>query len=152
MAGIVAGMMGMAGCGGSVSTGAGSGAKVQGTVTIPATVALTTSTAEGTSQSVTIANSGTALVNLIGISITGNNASNFGWTSSCGVQLAPSASCTLTVSFAATSVGTYSASLNIQTDASGGTGAVALTGTATPHGTITLPSTLSIVAPTSGGI
>ena len=56
------------------------------------------------------------------------------------------------MSFAATSVGTYSATLNVQTDASGGTGTVALTGTATPHGTITLPSTLSIVAPTSGGI
>jgi len=149
-AGLVAAMVGIAGCGGSVSSaGPGSGSSGQGAVTIPATLALTTSTASGTTQNLTIANSGTVTVNVIGFAITGTNASNFGWTSSCGAQLAASTSCTLTVSFSATTAGTYTATLNVTTSASSTPAAVALTGTATPHGTISLPSTLAIYASTA---
>jgi rhamnogalacturonan endolyase len=122
---------GLAGCGGA-SVSSNSGTQVQKTVSIPTTLALSTTTAAGTTQSAMLTNTGNAAVNITGISITGANASNFGQTNTCGAQVAVSASCSVTVSFAASTAGVYMATLTVANDAStGGSAVVALTGTAT---------------------
>jgi len=97
------------------------------TLTFPSMVAGATATA----QSVTLTNTGNGSLTISGITITGSNASNFTETTSCGATLPISASCTTTVNFAATTAGSFSASLNIANNSSANPVTVALSGTTT---------------------
>jgi len=137
----------------SASTGGSVSIPLSGTVTAPTPVAslnattltfpsmLTTATA--TAQTVTLTNSGTGSLTISGITISGTNASNFSQTNTCGTALAVGGSCKLTVSFAATSAGSYSATLAIANNSSTPSATVALSGTTTapPGPTATLDQT-----------
>ena len=134
VSGIVAAMVGiagLAGCGGSNSPAAPAGPAAGlsvASVTFPSMVAGATATA----QTVTLTNSGGAVLNITGISITGTNASSFSQTNTCGTTVAVSASCSITVNFLATTAGSYSATLTITNNASsGGSATVPLSGTVT---------------------
>src|SRR5262249_40291699 len=72
------------------------------------------------SQVITLTNSGSAPVTISSVTVT----SPFTLANNCTQPLAPSASCTLVVSFSAPSVGDFSGSLAVVSDAEGGSGEI----------------------------
>ena len=84
-----------------------------------------------TAQTVTLTNTGNATLTISSIAITGTNVSDFGQASSCP-SLAPSANCTVDVSFTPSAGGARSASLTVTSNAANGpTNSVTLSGTGT---------------------
>ena len=104
------------------------------------------------SQSSTLTNSGAATLTILGISMTGLNAADFAQTNDCPGTLAPSAICTISVTFSPTASGARSASVSVTDDASGSPHTVSLSGTGTtPAPAVTLtPASLSFGAQRSG--
>jgi hypothetical protein len=86
-------------------------------------------TTSSTAQSVTLTNSGTATMNISGISVTGANAGDFSETNTCGGTLAASATCTVSVMFKPTAAGNRTASVAVSDDAANSPQSVSLTGT-----------------------
>jgi hypothetical protein len=88
-------------------------------------------------QPVTISNSGTAPLEVKGVSASGSTANQFHVTSACGV-LAPGASCQAEVSFEPTAVGTKLDHLQVLTDYFGTNATTTLRGTAvSPEASLT---------------
>ena len=81
-------------------------------------------------QTVAFTNTWTSPVAITSILVTGNNASDFRQTNTCGASVAPGGACTISVTFTPAALGARSATLAIN-DA-GGQHSVALTGTGTP--------------------
>jgi hypothetical protein len=84
------------------------------------------------SQAVTLTNSGSAALNISGISFTGTNAADFSETDNCPTSLpatAGSNSCTINISFTPGASGSRSASLSIASNAGSTPNTVGLTGT-----------------------
>ena len=92
-------------------------------LTFPAQLVGTSSSA----QSVTLSNTGSAVLSITSITTSGD----FSQTNTCGASLAASASCTLSVTFTPTASGSRSGSLTITDNASPATQTVSLTGTGT---------------------
>jgi hypothetical protein len=104
----------------------------------------------GTPQSVTILNSGSAAVEISGISVSGPNAGDFSSPASCTPNPVPAGkSCQIGVTFTpgATAPGVRSATLSVPT---GNPPTVALSGTATQAG-ISLPSSVNFGSQLAGG-
>ncbi len=108
-------------------------------------------------QNVTLTNTGSALLELIAISITGSNSTNFGFVlkgaTPCPYPsgtLAGGASCTISVDFAPQAPGPVSATLSISDDAAGSPQIVALSGTGGASGISAAPATLNFAAQTVG--
>ncbi|HEY5002805.1 MAG TPA: choice-of-anchor D domain-containing protein, partial [Ktedonobacteraceae bacterium] len=80
-------------------------------------------------QTVTLTNSGTAVLNIGSIAVTGTNGSDFAQTNTCASSLAVSASCLISVKFTPTVAGARSANIVITDDAAGSPQSVALSGT-----------------------
>jgi len=103
-------------------------------------------------QSVTLANTGNATLNLAGIALVGSNAADFGQSNSCSTSVAAGANCPIKVTFTPTATGTRNASLQVSDNASGSPQIINLSGTgnspATPAGTYTV----TLLATDSGGI
>ena len=96
----------------------------------------------GATQNVTVKNTGSAVLNITGTSVSGTNAGDFTIASNtCGSTVASGASCTIGIGFKPTAVGARSGNLTISDNAAGTPHAVALTG----NGTAPQP----LVAPTS---
>ncbi len=152
--GVVAGVVGIAGCGGGSVTAAPAAPVV---VLSPNPFPSLSMVAGGVAATgtETVTNSGTAALTIGSVTIGGTNAADFTQTNTCGSSLAVSASCTVTVTFSAATAGTYSATLNIPNSASaGGTASVTLTGTATapPAPVASLnPTSLSLPSMVAGG-
>lgn len=96
----------------------------------PSTLDFGSQTTQTTSagKTVTLTNTGSSAMTISGVAVTGSNAGDFAQTNTCPGTLAAGASCTATVTFAPTALGSRAASLSITDDASG-THAVALSGT-----------------------
>ncbi|WP_336911375.1 choice-of-anchor D domain-containing protein, partial [Aestuariivirga sp.] len=77
---------------------------------------------------VTVTNLGTASLSVTGVTVTGTDASSFTPTNGC-TTVAPSASCTVSVTFKPTTTGTKAASLSIVSNAPGSPTVVNLSGT-----------------------
>ena len=110
-------------------TGAAASAPV---VSLSASSLTFTSQTVGTSraaQTVTLANTGNASLNLTSIAVTGTNSGDFAQTNNCGSSVAAGANCTISVTFTPTAPGTRSSSLSITDNASGSPQSVSLTGT-----------------------
>ena len=124
------------GPGGSLSTA------LTGTAVVPApvvsfsspSIAFAPITAGSTSpaQSVQLKNTGTAELDISGISIIGSGANLFTQTNTCGATLAVGASCTISTTFAPLVAGSYSASVSVADNAAGSPQTVTLTASATP--------------------
>jgi hypothetical protein len=99
----------------------------------PSTLAFgnqTTGTTTATPLIATLANSGTATLNISGISITGTNPADFAKSSTtCGATLAAGSSCTISVTFTPASAASFSATLTVTDNASPTTQTSSLTGT-----------------------
>ena len=79
-------------------------------------------------QSITVTNIGTANLDVSGVSVTGADAASFLATTTCGTVV-PNGNCTVNVSFAPTTFGAKSATVNIAHNAVGSSSSIALTGT-----------------------
>ena len=84
---------------------------------------------QSAAQMVTLTNTGTAVLNIEGISITGANAGDFTQTDDCVASMAVSAVCTFNVKFTPAAAGARSASITIDDDAPGNPHSIALMGT-----------------------
>jgi hypothetical protein len=99
-------------------------------------------------RTITLRNSGNAIMSISSISITGTNAGDFARTTTCGTTLAAAASCTISVTFRPTATGTRTASVSIADNAPGNPHTVPLTGTGT--GVTVTPTTLTFASRTVG--
>jgi len=95
-------------------------------------------------QAVTLTNTGNESLTVTGISITGTNGSNFGHTGACG-SLAPSATCTINVTFTPTISGAETADLSIADNAANSPQLVPLSGTGVATGPVVVLSATSLV-------
>ncbi len=94
-------------------------------------------------QSVTLSNTGTAPVEISGISLTGANSGDFSQTNTCGTGVAAGASCAITVTFTPTATGSRSAAVSITDNAPGSPQSVSLSGTGTAAVVSLTPTSLS---------
>ncbi|SNT41418.1 Abnormal spindle-like microcephaly-assoc'd, ASPM-SPD-2-Hydin [Granulicella rosea] len=90
-------------------------------------------------QTVTLTNTGNAVLNLGAATITGANAWNFNQTTTCGTTLAAGANCAISVTFNPSLAAPFSASLGIASNVA--TQTVALNGTGT--GTLTINTSVA---------
>lgn len=90
-------------------------------------------------------NTGTATLNITGVSISGTNAVDFSQTNNCPAALAAGANCTFSVTFTPSVAGVRAASLNVSDNAAGSPHSAGLSGVGvTPAPAVTLvPSSLS---------
>ncbi len=106
---------------------------------------------QSAAQMVTLTNTGTAVLNIEGISVTGANASDFTQTNDCVASMAVNAVCTFNVRFTPAAAGARSASIMIDDDAPGNPHSIALTGTGQVQPTAMLSAnTLTFAATVSG--
>jgi hypothetical protein len=89
-------------------------------------------------QTVTLTNTGNAVLNIGSITLTGTNAWNFPETTTCGATVAAGATCTISVAFNPSLAASFGATLTVASNATPATTSVALNGTGT--GTITIDS------------
>ena len=94
-------------------------------------------------QMVSLTNTGTAALTIASISITGANAGDFAQTNTCGGSVAPSANCSISVTFKPTATGNRSASVTITDNATGSTQSVSLTGTGVAPAVSLAPASLT---------
>jgi hypothetical protein len=79
-------------------------------------------------QSVTLTNTGTTSLSLGGVSVTGPNAGSYSQTNTCGLSVAPGASCAISVRFLPTGTGAQIASVSIADNAADSPQIIVLTG------------------------
>ncbi len=94
-------------------------------------------------QTVTLSNTGTGVMNLNGISI---NVSSFAQTNTCGVlpaQITAGGTCTINVRFSPSSTGSFAATLTMNDDAPGNPHTVTLTGNGVAPAVTLLPTSLN---------
>ena len=80
-------------------------------------------------KAVILTNVGSTQLNFTGFSITGQNASDYFQTNTCGTSIAAGGNCKVTVTFKPTAVGTRKAAVSISDDGGGSPQQIALTGT-----------------------
>jgi len=90
-------------------------------------------------QTVTLTNTGAALLNIFSITASGD----FTETNTCGASLAPGANCTVSVTFTPTATGTRNGSLLVSDNAAGSPQSVALTGTGAAPTAVVSPGSLT---------
>jgi F5/8 type C domain/Abnormal spindle-like microcephaly-assoc'd, ASPM-SPD-2-Hydin len=93
-------------------------------------------------RSVTVTNPGTSAVSMSSIGATGP----FSESNNCGLSLAASASCTVSVSFSPTASGAATGTLSVNSSAPGSPLTVALTGTGTASSTTDLALNMPVTA------
>src|SRR6266446_8180632 len=80
-------------------------------------------------QNLTLTNTGNFSLSITGIAITGTNPGDFAQTNDCGTTVAAGASCTFSVTFTPTAIGSRSSTINITDNATGSPQQVTLAGT-----------------------
>jgi large repetitive protein len=115
---------------------------------------LTFTTITGTTSAAQVAmltNTGTAPLTISGITLTGTGASTFAQTNTCGSTLAPTANCTITITFTPSSVASFAATLTVADSAAGSPHFVTLSGTGSAAPSFTLSSTSPTQTVSPGG-
>ena len=131
IAGLALVAAGLAGCGGSATASSSGSAPSAPALTLSAATLAFVDTAVGQSsaqQSITLTNSGNAVLNIASIVLGGANASDFGESTTCGTTLAANASCTISATFTPAAASSYSATITVTDNASGSPQTIALTG------------------------
>ncbi len=77
---------------------------------------------------VTVSNSGSAALTIVGIAVSGANPSDFAYSSACGASVVPGGKCTISVTFRPTATGSRKGALTITSDAAGSPHTVLMTG------------------------
>lgn len=106
-----------------------------------------------TAQSVTLTNTGSATLTITSVGVTGTGATSFGETNNCVGTVLAGKSCTISVTFAPPSAGSFSAAVSVTDNATGSPQSVSLTGVGvTPGFTLSAnPGTISLVAGATTG-
>ena len=94
-------------------------------------------------QTVTLTNTATLPLSISSIGLSGSNAGDYSFTSSCGNVVESGASCTISVTFTPTATGTRTAFVSISDSALGSPQNIALTGTGLSVSVLVSPGTLS---------
>jgi hypothetical protein len=102
-------------------------------------------------QTVTLTNTGNAVMTMSSIMLGGTNPADFGETNNCGATLAVNAYCTISVTFTPATATGYSASVAITDNAAGSPQSIGLTGAGTTSAAVLSSSTISF-ANTSVGV
>ena len=97
-------------------------------------------------QVATLTNTGKATMTISSIAFSGTGATSYTDTTTCGATLGTGASCTISVAFKPTAVGSLPATLTVTDNALGGHQTVALSGTGAASTTTTASATPSSVA------
>jgi len=99
-------------------------------------------------QTVTLSNTGNAVLNLSGITIGGTNPSDFAETNTCGETLAADASCTISVTFTPGSIASFTATISVADNAAGSpqTSSLSGAGIAAPDFTMSVTPATETVA------
>ncbi len=95
-----------------------------------------------TAQTVTLANTGNAALNVISIQTTGD----FSQTNNCGAQLSPNATCAINVTFTPTASGTRSGILTVNDNGAGSPQTVALSGSGSDFSLVASPTSDTVKA------
>ena len=101
-------------------------------------------------QTATLINVGNETLTISSIQVTGPNAGDYTLTNTCGSSLAPSAQCTLSVTFTPSAAGTRTASVVFTDNAAGSPQTVNLTGTGTSAGVGLSATTLTFGSQSAG--
>ncbi len=96
------------------------------------------------SQAETVTNTGTSVVAISGIALTGTNAADFSQSGTCGSSLAAAANCTMNVTFTPGQLGPRSASITITDSTVGSPHSVALSGVGLTSGPNAILSATSL--------
>jgi subtilase family serine protease len=118
--------------------------------------------ASAATQAITLTNTGTSALGVSGFAITGSGSGSFSQINTCGSSVVSGGTCTITVTFTPTALGSLSAALAITDTAGDSPQSVSLSGTGTEAGTYALaasavsatpgtPATSTITATGSGG-
>jgi hypothetical protein len=121
-----------AGGGAGLQTATLSGTGVVSSYTLSPTSLTFGSQPRGTisaAQSLTVTNTGAVALPIASITLAGLNPKQFSQTNTCGTSVAVVATCTISVMFQPTSVGSKSATLNVNAGGGAGTQTVAFSGT-----------------------
>jgi hypothetical protein len=112
-------------------TRSGTGAAEPGVSLTPAGLAFSSQNVGTASaaQSITLTNTGTGILTISSLAVTGTNASDFAQTNSCGSSVAPGATCTIGVTFTPSASVARTATLSVTDNANGGPQTVSLSGT-----------------------
>jgi Abnormal spindle-like microcephaly-assoc'd, ASPM-SPD-2-Hydin len=117
----------LGGCGGGKNSGFGGGTAsvtlAPPTLTFPSQIVGTTSSP---AQTVTLTNSGTVTLNIMGVMASANYSAD---SSACGATLAAGANCVISVTFTPTSTGMLTGTITVTDNTSTSPQTVALTGT-----------------------
>ena len=119
---------------GSPHTVSLSGTGVQPAVTLsPQSLTFATQPIGTTSaaQNITLTNTGTATLNVTGITMGGANPGDFAQTNTCNSSVAANASCTITATFTPTAAGARNATILVKDNAPGTPQTISLAGTGT---------------------
>jgi hypothetical protein len=103
-----------------------------------------------TPQNVTLTNTGSALLKISSIAVTGSNSGDFSQYNNCASSLISGATCTITVTFSPTVPGLRSASVSITDNAAGSAQTVSLTGTGTGATAVLSPTSVNFGNQTVG--
>jgi hypothetical protein len=95
---------------------------------------------------ITLTNTGNAPLNITSVTIAGTNSGDFAETNNCGATVAAGTSCTLSLTFIPTVVGSETGTLTITDNASPATQTVSLTGTGTAPLVSLSPTSLTFPA------
>jgi len=82
-------------------------------------------------RTVTLTNTGSVILSITSLAVTGTNASNFAQTNTCGSSVAAGANCTINVTFTPAASGSRTAAVTLTDNAPGSPQTVSLTGTGT---------------------
>jgi lysophospholipase L1-like esterase len=127
------------------------GAGIVPTYTVaPTTVALSSVTNVASApQLVTLTNTGTVALPIKSITLSGTNHVQFSETNTCGTSVAVGATCTISVVFKPTSIGSKTATLHVNAGSGAGAQTVVLSGTGVaPHFTVS-PTVLAFGSETT---
>jgi hypothetical protein len=94
-------------------------------------------------QVITLTDTGSAVLFIKSIAITGTNSGDYAQTNNCPSSVQPNGSCQISVTFTPTATGTRSADVTVTDNASNSPQSVPLTGVGTPPGTTFNPTSLT---------
>ncbi|HYM06899.1 MAG TPA: LamG-like jellyroll fold domain-containing protein [Terriglobales bacterium] len=99
-------------------------------------------------QTVTLANTGGAVLTISGITISGTNSNDFAQTNNCASSIAPNSSCAISVTFTPSATGTRSATITMSDNAPGSPHTIALSGTGLASTTLSISPGVAALTPT----
>jgi hypothetical protein len=101
-------------------------------------------------QVITVTNTGSSILTFSGLKLTGSQKSNYSQTNTCGATLGAGATCTVSVTFSPTAIGSLTATLQVSDNAANSPQTASLSGTGVGAAATLSPASLSFNGVTVG--